>query len=91
MPAQSTGRDEPANHRLGIARELLVVDLDETLRRQHAAPVIGQTLVASKVGNQLVTPGRKRKAGMEQGLVNRERGVDGGAPTMDDRCLGNAR
>ena len=45
VPRQAAERDEPPRRRLGLARRLLVVDLEEAVGREHRAPVIHQPQV----------------------------------------------
>ena len=84
MPRQAAGRDDPPDDWFGSAGQVLVIDLDEAIRRQHAPPMVGDPLVAAEICDQFGTSGRKRQTRMEMSLMDRQRRVDCSAPAMDD-------
>ena len=48
--------------------------------------MVDEPLVAAEISDQLGTSGRKRQAGMEMSLMDRQRRVDGSAAAMNDDC-----
>jgi hypothetical protein len=86
VPRQAARRDDPPDHWFGRAGQLLVIDLEEAIRRQHAPPMLNEPLVAAEIRNQFGPSGRKRQAWLEMSLMDRERRVDCGAAAMDNRC-----
>src|SRR6516164_2776490 len=70
IPGKAARGDDPADRRFGLACQILVLDLDETIGWKHAAPMVGQTLVAPKIGDQLGTACWKGEARIEQRLMD---------------------
>src|ERR1700730_18027776 len=84
VPRQATGRDDPPDPRFGSARQFLVIDLDEAIRRQHAPPMLGEPLVVAEIRDQFGTSSGKRQARIKMSLMDRQRSVDCSAAAMDD-------
>src|SRR5271166_6668797 len=63
VPRQAAGRDDPPDDWFGRAGEVLVIDLDETIRRQHAPPMLDEPLVAAEICDQFCASGLKRQDG----------------------------
>src|SRR5208283_631065 len=83
MASVSVGTPPSASSRR--AGQVLVIDLDEPIRRQHPPPMVGQLPVAAEIRDKFGAAGWKRQARMEKGLVDRKRRVDRSASAMDDR------
>ena len=65
MPRQTAGRDDPPDDWFRHASQVLVIDLDEAIRRQDAPPVVDEPLVAAEIRDQFGTSSRKRQARMK--------------------------
>src|SRR6516225_2641985 len=72
VPRQAAGRNGPPDDWLGRAGQVLVIDLDEAIRRQHAPPMVDEPLVAAEIRDQFGASGRKRQARMEMSLMDRQ-------------------
>ena len=91
MPGQAAGNDDPPDHGFGRAGQLLVIYLEEAIRRQHAPPIVDEPLVAAEVRDQFGTSGRKCQARMEMSLMDRQRRVDCSRRQWMMIARGNAR
>src|SRR5262249_53000878 len=60
VPRQAAGRYDPPDDWFGGAGQVLITDLDEAIRRQHAPPMVHEPLVAAEIRNQFGASGRKR-------------------------------
>ena len=60
VPRQAAGCDDPPDGRFGRASRVLVIDLNEAIRRQHAAPMVNEPLVAAKMRDQFSAAGNAR-------------------------------
>src|SRR5208282_6443882 len=69
VPGQAAGRDDPPDDWFGRAGQVLVIDLDEAIRRQHAPPMIDEPLVVAEIRDQFGTSRRKRQARTEMSLM----------------------
>jgi len=49
VPREAAGRDDPPDQWFGLSGQLLVIDLDETIRRQHTPPMVNEPLVAVEI------------------------------------------
>src|ERR1700722_9409290 len=71
VPCQAASRDDPPDRWFRLAGQLLVVDLDEAICRQHAPPMVSEPLVAAEISDQFFASGRKRQSWMKMSLMDR--------------------
>src|SRR5579862_3039661 len=79
VPCQAAGRDDTADDWFWLAGQVLIIDLDEAIRREHASPMLDEPLVSAEIRDQFAASGRKGQARMEMSLMDRQRGVHRGA------------
>ena len=70
MPRQAAGRDDSPDDWFGRAGQVLVIDLEEAIGRQHAPPMVGDPLVAAEIRDQFGASGWKRQGRMEMSLMD---------------------
>src|SRR5579862_552612 len=88
---QPACRDDTTNRRFGHAGQLLVIDLDETIRRQHPPPMIHEPLVAVEVCDQFCASGWKGQGWMKMRLMDGQCCVNGGASAVNNGCARECR
>ena len=71
IPGEAARGNDSANDWFGLASQFLVIDLNKTIRRQNASPMIGKPLVATEVLDQFGTSGWERKTQMKMSLMDR--------------------